>query len=309
MEMNRTHCLAATALLLCLLAGCDVVPPEYEKNWVQLQNEWTALTTVLTGGKSPLGLNSPLPKGSPSPSASPAELGSVNARNAKANAELLQEVYRTVFMQEPQNRSDFGSFVDSLNQGASIEGIYNGFTHSSDYRKLELTHAGASAEAIRIFGEELAALEADLPSPIEFEPSATQPLALPVQPGVVKADGVTVIEYGKPTPLKLEGKALAEKYSQQFVGSSIFTLKRVLGDEAMRVMTLKKEYPEKLAHWYSLWVVHMAGRGVDFGIAQRNQADEAFHYKWALSASEDRLRWEVLNRIHRVLNEANRQKQ
>ena len=77
----------------------------------------------------------------------------------------------------------------------------------------------------------------------------------------------------------------------------------------MTLMTVKKEYPEKMALWYSRWVVHMASRNVDFGVALRNKPDEAFHYKWALTAAEDRLKWEVLNRVHRVLNEANRQKQ
>jgi hypothetical protein len=94
-----------------------------------------------------------------------------------------------------------------------------------------------------------------------------------------------------------------------FVGASIFTLKRVLGDEAIKVMAAKAEYKEKFALWYSKWVVHMASRNVDFGIGLRNKPDEAFHYKWAVEASPEKLKWEVLNRLHRVLNEANRQKQ
>ena len=197
---------------------------------------------------------------------------------------------------------------------------------------------GASPEALQAFGEELAIFEAELPTPVEFDNEATQPLASPADPGGEgarlrpsplrpNADGVTVIEYGKvPEPgvtvalrgaesrlvssgAKIDIKALADKYTKQFVGASIFTLKRVLGDEALRVVAVKKEYPEKLALWYSKWVVHMAERGVDFGISQRNKPDEAFHYKWAMAASDDRVNWEVLNRVHRLLNDANRQKQ
>lgn len=323
-------------MLMTFLSGCDVLPPEYEKYWVQLEKEWNAMVSVLTGGRTPNAQASPQPSGQPSasPSLSLEEFSSQNARNAKANAELLHEVFKVVFIREPKDRGEFGSMVDSMNQGASLEGVYNGFTHSSDYRKLEMANAGASPDALRAFGEELAILEAELPTPVEFDASATQPLALPVNPGEepaapptpvekVQADGVHVIEYGKvPQPgvsaepqagassaPKLDIKALSEKYTQQFVGASVYTLKRIVGDEALRVVSVKKEYPEKLALWYSKWVVHMCALGVDYGIALRNKPDEQFHYKWALTAGEDRINWEVLNRVHRVLNEANRQKQ
>ena len=50
----------------------------------------------------------------------------------------------------------------------------------------------------------------------------------------------------------------------------------------------------------------MAQRNVNYGIALRNKADEAFHYKWAVENAGDPVKWEVLNRLHRVLNEANK---
>jgi hypothetical protein len=50
----------------------------------------------------------------------------------------------------------------------------------------------------------------------------------------------------------------------------------------------------------------MTQRNVDFGVALRNKADEAFHLKWATEVSEDQIIWEVLNRLHRVLNDANK---
>ncbi|MGK5082413.1 hypothetical protein WDW37_03830 [Bdellovibrionota bacterium FG-1] len=271
--------------LIFALSGCDVIPPEYEKQWIRLQKEWNAFVTVLSGGSSPLA------KSSPSPAASSVGgdgiLGSPNAKMAKANAELLQEVYRIVFMHDPKDRSEFGSLVDSLNQGASFEGIYNGFVHSTEYRKVEMTNTGSSPEALKLFGEELALLEMELPKPIEFDSS---------QGEVNRAAEVN----GSATPV--DAKALADRYTKQFVGASIYTLKRILGDEALRVMSVKREYPEKMAHWYSQWVIHMVSRGVDFGVSLRNSPDEQFHYKWALSASEDRVKWEVLNRLHRLIN-------
>jgi hypothetical protein len=290
------------------------------KQWLRLQREWDALLTVATGGSSPLVKRPttavPVP---PSPQPSDSLLSSPNARNAKANAELLQEVFRVVYVREPTNRTEFGSMVDSLNQGASFEGVYNGFSHSSAYRGLEIATVGASPEALKAFGEELAVLEVELPAPAEFDHAATRPLAMPVQPGAegvgpdspAKGSGVAVIEYGKPvaSSAPLGVAQLAARYSQQFMGSSIYTLKRVLGDEALKVITLKHEYPEKLAQWYSKWAGRMATRKVDFGIALRNSPDEAFHYQWAIHATEDRIKWEVLNRLHRVLNDANRAKQ
>ncbi len=211
----------------------------------------------------------------------------------------------------PHDKAEFGSFVDTLNQGASFEGVYNGFTHSSDYRQMEIENTGATPEALRTFSMLLAEFQAELPEQTQFDEKSGQPLARPVQP-----DGSTeVVEFRaatlpKPSPTSgPDKKALEERYLKIFVGSSIFTLKRVLGDEALKVLAVKREFPEKMAIWYSKWVIRMSEFGVDFGIAQRNNKDEQFHYQWAVSAPEDRLKWEVLNRVHRVLNEANRRKQ
>jgi hypothetical protein len=107
-----------------------------------------------------------------------------------------------------------------------------------------------------------------------------------------------------PSPEVLQ-KALEDQYLKVFVGASIFTLKRVLCDEAMKVIASKNQYREKLGIWYSKWVGHMAQYHIDFGIGLRNQSDEDFHYQWAMKTSDDRIIWEVLNRLHRLLNEFN----
>lgn len=297
--------LALAVTALAAFAACDVVPPEFEGEWLKLQRAFTGLVAGWNGEPS----SSASPAPATSPSVAPAELESSRAREAKANAELLHEVYLVVFGREPKDRSEFGSLVDSMNQGASLEGMYNGFVHSVDYRRMEATAPSATPEALRAFGEELAVLEAELAVPVEYDRQG-----VPIPPST--ADGVKVIEYGKPAaPSSRPGMnapelaALGEKYSRNFVGASNYVLKRLMGDEALRVIALKREYPEKLAQWYAQWVLHMCARKVDYGISQRNQADEAFHYKWALGAGEDRITWEVLNRVHRALNEANRPKQ
>ena len=89
----------------------------------------------------------------------------------------------------------------------------------------------------------------------------------------------------------------------------MYTLKKTLCDEALKLIDQKNAFKEKLALWYSKWVVHMGERKIDFGVPLRNSLDEAFHYKWAIQSTPDRIKWEVLNRIHRTLNDANKQRQ
>lgn len=297
------------------LTACDWLPQEYKPHWTQFKREWDAMVVVLQGGESPLAKASPqVAQASPSPGVPQGEYASFDANRAKVNAEILQEMFRVVLLRDPKDRAEFGSYVDTLNQGASLEGVYNGYTHSNDYRKLELTYSGASSEALTAFAQELAELELELPEPKMFDEKAAKPLAMPVQPGVdiipAKAQELKFGAQPSPQPSsKWDAKALADQYSKTFVGASIFTLKRLIGDEALELVTSKKDSPEKLALWYSQWAVRKCARNVDFGLALRNKADEQFHYQWALSAGEDRIKWEVLNRLHRILNEANRQKQ
>lgn len=310
-------------LLICLglitFTGCDFSPSEVTQFFSQLKNEWSALKSIVNGEA--------LPKPSPSvkPELTEEAFKLAAAKNAKANAEIMHEIFKVVLMREPRNQTELANWVDVLNQGATFEGVYNGLTHSSDYRKLETVNIGASAEAIQVFGEELAILEVELPVPTEFDANSASPLPVLDQgangPDTTTANGTTLeIDFPRssptpkgnviPTPSSTPNiRPLAEKYSKQFVGASIFTLKRVIGDEAIKTIDALDQYPGKVALWYSKWVVRICQRKVDFGLALRNKADEGFHYKWALETSVDRIKWEVLNRLHRVLNEANRQKQ
>jgi len=219
-------------------------------------------------------------------------------------------MFHVVYLRPPQDRAHFGSLVDSLNQGASFEGIYNGLTHSSDYRKLEVANPGSSARALQVFSESLAELSLELPAETDFGAGAAKPLALPVQPG--SPSGVDEIDFTKKKPapgVSSEPATLTMRkaaYLAKFQDASVFTLKRVLGDEALKVLDHYKKDRAALAGWYGKWVVRMVRHGVDFGLSSRNVADEKLHAEWAASAEPDRLIWEVLNRLHRVVNEAQR---
>ncbi len=241
------------------------------------------------------------------------QFSSENARRAKANAELLQEVFRVVFVREPKSPAEFGNWVDTLNQGASLEGVYNGFTHSSTYRELETSKKGAAPSAIQVFAEELALLELELAEPTKFSDKDAQPLVVLGQ--IDLSTPVTAEERYAPfakasaePKKKSDASQLTGQYSKIFLSSSLFTLKRVLGDEALKVIGEKRASKELLATWYSRFVVRIAARGVDFGVPLRNNVFEKFHYDWAIENSEDRLSWEVLNRLHRAVNAANEPK-
>lgn len=231
-----------------------------------------------------------------------AELTSQAAINAKRNAEVFREIYEVIFAKEPKDRGEFGNWVDTLNQGASLEGVYNGLVYSKEYRRLETIGDSASAEALRVFGEELALLEVELPNPTRFVRESGSSELVPAP-----APAPSTVSMVQPTPEPTPAM-LAEGYSKQFIGASIYTLKRVLGAEALKIVSSKSEYREKQAFWYSKWVARIARKNVDFGLVLRNKPDEALHFKWAVENSEDRLKWEVLNRLHRVLNEANKPK-
>jgi hypothetical protein len=290
-------------VVLSLVSGCDSSAGSF---FDQLSQGWNALQIVLHGGHSPLAKH-------PEPAASTRKLTpSEAAAKAKENSELLQEMLRVVFNRDVQDRAMFGTLLDTLNQGASLEGIYNGLTHSADYRKLEVSNPGSHSDALIFFAGELAHTEALLRTPNDFAQSAAQPLALAVQPEDTGTNEITFGASPSPSPSAQPSSAatadpqvvdgLERKYMATFADSSIFTLKRLLGDEILRLVDEKRKDPKQLQAWYGQWVVRMAGKGVDFGIPLRNQADLAFHTQWAATADPDRLKWEVLNRIHRVLN-------
>lgn len=235
-------------------------------------------------------------------------------RRHQANSQLLREVYSVVFLKEPKNKATFGNYLDSMNQGASLEGIYNGFTHSSVWRELERNHPGAPAHAIDTFGKALALIELSKAKIRQFGMDDTKPLAEVVAPsyrstpGAESEDSSSGESSTTGSTAKPSQEELASRYSQQFIGASLFTLKRILGDEALVLVNEKSNYKENLALWYSKWVVQMSRFNVNYGLSQRNLADEKFHYNWALKADTDRVVWEVLNRVHRVLNESARRK-
>ena len=227
------------------------------------------------------------------------------AEEQQASAEILAEMFRVVIRHDPLDpaeREQFYSLLGAINQGASLEGIYNGLTHSADYRQAEQHRGRTTPATVEIFAQLLAGLEGDEPAPAHFTGASAKPLSSPVEPSYHKAGAEP--EAGPTASGAFDPIAAEKEYRRIFANSSVYILKRVAGDEALRLVESKGDNPERLALWYSKWAVQMAARKVDFGLAARQSLEENFHYKWALHASGDRIRWEVLNRLHRILNAA-----
>lgn len=309
--LARLLLLSVLAFATVLLAGCERSPAEF---FEQAKREWRAAMTVLQGGRNPLRKK--------------------EQSASEVQAELVQEIFRVVLLRDPAERGEFTSYVDLLAQGASIEGVHNGLTHTDQYRKLEQTYR-TEAGVLEVFCREWLDLGMGSVEPSRLNPKMAEPLSAPVP-----------LEYVEPSETSESGRneggdrnnhtgpregvggtdstSPEVECNQVFSGAAFFTLKRVLADEAIRVIREVRQVGSgqsaspaqppgpaqatapRLSTWYGRWAALMANRGVDFGLALRNKADEKFHRDWASSTSDDKVTWEVLNRVHRVLNEAQR---
>lgn len=264
------------------LAGCDQIAKVFDRAGTTLKTEIQ---------------NSP-------------RLNSRRAQRAQANAEVLAEVFHIVWMRKPSSKQEFGQWLDVFNQGATLEGIYNGFTRSSYYRSLEQSKSQTNAKALDAFVKILFELQMELPFPTKFDSRSGKPLEQITNPGLQAqelAPGVSAIEFNPTKPKALQESdrdRITRRYQGIFESSSIFTLKRVLGAEALRVFEQKTRAGKtQLGEWYPRWVIEMGKLGIDFGLEQRNFGDPGFHKNWVLQATRDKIQWEILNRVHRVMNE------
>ncbi len=218
---------------------------------------------------------------------------SPKALEAKRNSELFSEMFRVVFDRKIEDRAFFGNWVDTLNQGASLDGMYNTLTHSEWYRLLETQFAKGNSNAAKFFSEEMELLQKDLPYFTMMDKSQTGPLPVMGMESLLQVDR---------NPVQPQKRLPAAEMEKLFQKSSIYVLKRLLGDEALKWIEFRSNDRGKLAEWYGPWTSRMAKLGIYFGLEQRNWDRVDFHTKWAMTADPVLLKWEVLNRYHRVLN-------
>ncbi len=247
------------------------------------------------------------PQASPEPNSSASASEESAVRHAR-NSQILQELYRVVWLSDPASPAEFGNWLDSIDQGASFEGVYNAFTHSDGQRGRESdSQTAASRAAVQAFAEQMALLMMELKELPEVRSLDAAPLSTinpfeEAKPGVIEFNGKKGAPLQKPN-LQEVTASVAQKFNK----ASVFTLKRVLGDWALRVMAERKEQsPQALWDWYAGFASRCAAMKVDFGLKLRNEPSKEFHRSWAEQNTQDLLHWEVLNRLHRILNEAHK---
>jgi simple sugar transport system permease protein len=222
-----------------------------------------------------------------------------------ANAELLAEMTRVVFAREPRSAERFAVFHANLEQGASLEGVLNGWLHSSEYRALEKQMNAAKPAARDFFIEELSLLQSELgrlnpPRARVISPAGGEPLASVEMPKGADEGNLKSLA----TAPKFHPATARDYYSRVFATSSLPILKRVLFETVLERIEVGSDAKsiEALAQWYAELAARLAKNGVDFGLPLRNRADTEFHRQWAAQATRDRLLWETMNRYFRILN-------
>lgn len=232
---------------------------------------------------------------------------------ARANSELMSEMMKVVF-KDPKagDPSEFGAWVHSLNQGASLEGIYRGLIMGSRYRAMESTGQAAAPQVLKLFVTELVELQLSMSQPTVFEseesslppsidyPGESKVLSRP-RAGVPKIQAAHHDQEVRP---KKDRVQLSNELLSIFIGATPYTLKRVLAEEGLRKLDELASSPGELGQWYAAWVIRLSSTPVDFGLEQRKKPDFDFHFNFSQKMSLDRVKWEVLNRLHRLLNDA-----
>lgn len=180
---------------------------------------------------------------------------------------LVNEMQEQIFARPVKDPASLDAWANVLTQRGSVEGVYHGFVLSRDYLTLE-EGKKADIQALRFFGLEMALM--DLPFATEQDEKV---------------------------------KAAAARYVKESMSLSFFTLKKNLGERILQEATKRKGQEEKLAAWYSGIVARWAKLDIPFGLAQRNEKSEVFHFEWARQNTLGMLEWELLNRSHRIFNQ------
>ncbi len=201
----------------------------------------------------------------------------------KRNAAFIKEAHE-VILGRAVRAEEFNRWMNALNQGASYEGIFNGLSLGDEYRSKEV--GVAPPDSLRMYARIMTRLTLDA----QYESKKFDDAG----------DGDRKSAVIPPAPTKEQENKLLSEFARKGVNKPLFVLKRECAQEALKVMDLKKSYREKLATWYGHFAAFTNEFKVDFGIADRNVANDVTHYRWALSASEDRIKWEIFNRIHRL---------
>lgn len=182
----------------------------------------------------------------------------------RINRQFIREMYEQIYAKRLTDIELYNSWMNVLEQGASIEGVYRGLTLSEQYRELE--RGVVSKEAKEFFAQE-----------------------------------ITYLEMLKNPKVRNEAEMIRE-ISKNVEKAPLFTLKRILGERVLEAIDLRKTDREAVATLFADLTARWSKVDVDFGFKQRNNKDRDYHYAWALRSSRGRVQWEILNRVHRIMN-------
>ena len=170
----------------------------------------------------------------------------------------------------------------------------------SRYRALESKSQAASPEQLKVFAVMMTDLQMSMKNPSVFIPEEAKHA-----PSIDYPDGTPGIPSTISTQVverKKDKQSFREELVATFIGASGFTLKRTLGQEALKKLDEMKSDTGDLGQWYAQFVLKMCDTKIDFGLELRNKPDFDFHFAFAQRLALDRVKWEVLNRYHRYLN-------
>ncbi len=171
---------------------------------------------------------------------------------------FLLEMYEQIYNRKLKDPKSYISWINVLNQGASLEGVYRGLIQSTHYVDMENNRNITSTKALDFFATEVNMLENNK-----------------------TFDRIPFLK-----------KSLRKH--------SLFTLKRFLGDKLLDKIALLKN--KELNEWFADTATRWSHLGISFGHKKRNSTNRGFHYNWAKNHDRSRIQWEILQRMHRVMN-------
>jgi len=213
--------------------------------------------------------------------------------------EVVPEMYRVLLRKNPPPQ-DYEGWVEVLTQGASLEGVYRGLVTSSGYRSLETRGPKISLSSLEYWVRDwkksasfFRACGDRIPSLIWSDRLAQASPLFPSDPQPV------ISQEGKPPGINSSFQEWVEFFSE----TSVATFARVMTNLYLRG---SQECPQSSRmDWYGPWAADVARRArerhINLGHELRLRDSAEFHRVWAGQMTLDRVHWEMVNKINRLL--------
>ena len=194
----------------------------------------------------------------------------------RINRRFIKDIYREVFARSLHDKLIYENWMNVLTQGASVEGVYRGLVLSVEYQKMEKGRVPRAA--LDFFAEEVVRLQYE-----KFEKRYQNRTGKKLVP-------IEIIKLGKKELMK------------QYAGAPLFSLKRVLGEAMLSRLSALQEDRDARSRWYAEIVSRWSNLGVEFNYVTRNSKNYKLHKDWAHWNSLGRIQWEILYRVHCIMN-------